>query len=97
MENIELTDEELYNKIQSLCDDDETFGCYAECHCDIEQWKRVSVDWLKTECDMEVPEQYREAEKGYYKVTPQRNGRCILTFSRDSKRGAKAVMEMRYC
>jgi hypothetical protein len=90
-----MSDEELYYKMQFLQNDDENLGCFFKGHCDMEQFKRVAVDFLKTESDWEVQERYREARKGYYKVVPQRNG-LIYWFSETAMRGSIPVMEMQY-
>lgn len=87
-----LTDEEIYRKITTLHDDEETFGCWMKGHCDLEQWKRVAVDWLKTECEMETPIKYQEASKGYFKVIPPHS----MHFFEEPIRGGFPAMQMEY-
>jgi hypothetical protein len=93
-----MTDDEIYRDMQFLHSEDETLGCYIEGHHDIEQFKRVAIDFLKTECGMTVSEQYREARQGYYKVIPLpgKPWWFKLHFSEQKMRGSKPVMEMRY-
>ncbi|QNB45852.1 hypothetical protein BR63_05695 [Thermanaerosceptrum fracticalcis] len=91
-----MTNDEMYRKMCVLRTEDEILGCYIEGHHDMEQFKRVAVDFLKTECDMEVPEEYRVARKGYYKIIPRFKGWSILYFSEKPMRGAKPIMEMQY-
>ena len=89
-----MTDEEIYYEIQTLHDDNETWGCYIHKHCDLEQWKRVSLDWLKTECDLTSPEKYQEFKIGYHKMIPTKE-RFFYTmyFSKEKMRGSKPCME----
>jgi hypothetical protein len=91
-----LTDLEIYHKTMFLSNDDEMLGCYFKGHCDIEQWRRVATDYLKTECGWEpVPEEYQSVKKGYYKVVPYADG-LIYHFSDEKMRGSFSVMEMQY-
>lgn len=85
----------MYKKMEFLYSDDETLGCYIEGHYDMEQFTRVAVDFLKTECDMDVSKKYREAKKGYYKVIPHSQN-SFYHFSKQRMRGSKPIMEMRY-
>lgn len=91
-----MSNNEMYRNMQPLFTKDETLGCYIEGHHDIEQFKKVAVDFLKTECDMEVSEQYREVRQGYYKVVPRKHEWPMLYFSEQKMRGSKPVMEMQY-
>lgn len=90
-----MTDQELYYAIQILSTDDESLGCFYKGHCDMEQFKRVAVDFLKTECEWEVKEEYCQARKGYYKIVP-RGGNLIYHFSAEKMKGSIPVMEMMY-
>lgn len=91
-----MTDDEMYRKMELLHTEDKALGCYVEGHHDMDQFKRVAVDFLKTECDMTVSEQYRETRQGYHKVVPRMYRLPMLYFSVKKMRGSKPVMEMRY-
>lgn len=92
-----MEDRELYNKIRSLSNDWESLGCYVEGHYDMEQFKKVATDWLKTECEWETKEQFKRARKGYYKVVPRKGTDFgIFVFSENKMRGSKPIMEMMY-
>jgi len=73
---IDLTDTELYHKIEPLFFDDSGFtGFFFRGHVDIEQWQRVATDYLKTEYEIDASK-YTTFRKGWYKVLP--NGTMIL-------------------
>lgn len=93
-----MTDEEIYNKIDMLHYEDDcgVYGVYMKGHCDLEQWKRVAADWLKTECEAECKEEYKEFKKGYFKAVPQPKGKAIWYFSEQPMRGATPAMKMEY-
>ena len=86
-----MTDDEMYRNMHFLRNEDETFGCYIKEHHDMEQFKRVAAEFLKTECGAN---NYREVRQGYYKVVPRTYGSPILHFSTEKKRGSKPIMEM---
>lgn len=91
-----MTDGDIYGKLELLHTEDETLGCYVEGHHDMEQFKRVAIDFLQVECDMIVSEKYRKARLGYHKVVPRLHKLPMLYFSVQKMRGSKPVMEMRY-
>ncbi len=93
-----MTDQEMYSKIQFLHFDNDCCGCALFEHSDIEQFKKVAVDFMKTEADQEISEQYRQVRVGYYKVVPAKDARfnARYHFSEKPMRGAKPVMKMVY-
>jgi hypothetical protein len=87
-----MSDNEIYNKITTLHDDEETWGCWMRGHCDLEQWEKVAIDWLKTECEMESKPEYQKASKGYFKVMPNHT----VHFFKEPVRGGFPVMQMEF-
>ena len=71
-----LTDTELYQKIEPLFFEDYGFiGFFYRGHVDLEQWRRVATDYLKNEYEIDASK-YTTFQKGWYKVLP--NGTMVL-------------------
>ena len=90
-------DEDIYQKIYSMQYDEIGFlGCYMRGHCDLEQWIRVSTDWLKTECGLtDKNVKYLEFKKGYAKPIP-RGEKMEWLIKKDRMRGSTAIMVTEY-
>lgn len=85
-----MKDEEIYHKIEFLHFDENDFtGCYFKGHIELDQWKRIASDFLKTECDIEVSEIYTSFKKGWYKVLPDGHLKLFI----NKVRGSYPVME----
>jgi len=66
-----MDDNELYFKIERLYfDESDCTGIFYRGHVDMEQWKRVATDYMKTE--YEIESDLLEFRKGWYKVLPNR-------------------------
>lgn len=85
-----LEDKKIYFKIERLFfDESDCIGIFYRGHIDMEQWKRVATDYMKTEYEIESGLEFR---KGWYKVLPNRKMKLI---SRQVK-GSFPAMECIY-
>jgi hypothetical protein len=93
-----MNDEEMYKKMEFMQNEDETFGCYIKGHYDIEQFERVSREFLKNECKLKDNEEI-EIKEGYYRAVPycyDKTGMMLYYFSSDKGRGKFPIMEARF-